>query len=292
MEFVDLDINDKARIKGMYSFNGIMFCLVDKAAEGKYLQATTFQECRDSIVSAAKSAIATPGSYGLYSQNGASVSVDRTRVAVFFKRSWHKNCWTKKTRNERIDRYIACSKKIVNFFERMSGLKRTVIYEAKVDVPDTSRFFVFEGSGEWMRAPAMLSLYLLLIRCGKFTEFEEFETFSDFMKITTKLNEERKEFRQLSFHERTYGDHRMSRWPFSSHDDIGYLIGFGDKIPVLMKNRRKIFTRKREDYFRNMSSFEGIQKFVQGDVGNKDQVAKFKSIYQDQEEMNAVAKMK
>jgi hypothetical protein len=67
--------------------------------------------------------------------------------------------------------------KIINVLEEEVGWRKSTVAQVdKKKLAGThSSVYVFEGSGKWLYAPPLLSLYLLCVRLGSLKEFANFE---------------------------------------------------------------------------------------------------------------------
>ena len=275
MNLVKFILKRPYSMKTERSFNGISFCFVTKK-NGVYFQETCWEECRDSNVCKPVNTIKSKNfpSNSPYAVHTYGIDFKKVRIAVWFKRTWKPMNWTEEFRNKILNGYLSRSAKILSFFERMAGLSPSKIYEAEIDLPRSSRVFIFEGSGEWMRSPALISLYLLLIRCGKYPEFENLKTHRGFMKTVKVLEENYGDFAKLDWHERP--KHRMSRWPYSWHRDHSYLKKIGPVLPILMKKRRKIFNKSKKACFLAVQAgYEGITRFINGETQDTESYENF-----------------
>jgi len=124
-----------------------------------------------------------------------------------------------------------------------------------------------EGSAEWQRAPALLSLYILLIRCGRFPELGNFTTFEEFMKKCEFVIEDfDKHTEGMMYHGKmSY----PSAFPTGSTEDIRYLRLIANKLPILMKDRKKLFSKtKAKEHFKNCSCADGISNLCYGNIND------------------------
>jgi hypothetical protein len=160
------------------------------------------------------------------------------------------------------------SLKILHHFEDLAGWTKSNVYV----VGDYSEFYLFRGDPKWQRSPYTLSLYLLLIRLGRFDEFDRFNTHVGFTKawnvVYRKRTKEalydtehplhdcrflnRKTLKRsvflLKYFPKVFGD-RPSREFFAAvyRKNVGY---FGEGIHDLC--RLKIADKKLERSFRKL----------------------------------------
>lgn len=285
METVSIKFPDSARMKNQASYSGVQFAFAARLGKEKYEQVTSWTSCRESTVGQARRVI-TGNWHGNspYSDCSGKVDYDAMRLLVYFKHTASRKD-AKIERNGRMKRYIRCSLDILHFFEKMGHIKRSKVYATKHNLPDSNMVYLFEGSGEWMRSPHLLSLYALLIRCGKFEEFESgIKDLKDFLK---KVKTIRTDYKTRCY-DRGY---RFTKWPFTFHDDINYLHNIGPKMAVLMERRKQIFSKKKKiDHYRSTShNSDGIAQLVYGTVDDKE-VQRIFIASCDKYEMKSIAK--
>jgi hypothetical protein len=185
----------------IYANDSVKFAWLSKPTEdGKYKIATNWHSCRETFI------------YELYriskNDKDASKLIDlrRTRVAVVRKHgilkidgkvALPKNDGTDdgKTIDEYYDgdiKWMKASLRILNIIEKTQGWGLSQLKLA-TDIDycraTGAALFVFNSSVKWMRSPQLLSLYLLIIRLGRFHgEFSNFEGFNDLKKIYKKIS--------------------------------------------------------------------------------------------------------
>lgn len=275
---------DAKGMKAQETFNGVKFAFVRKLGKGKYELATNWSQCREVICGQAREVITNKRQKDPYTQCSGEVDFNTIRLAVFFKKTAQKKA-KKEERDSRLKRYIKCSLKLLNFFEDIGHLKKSKTYAAKHNLSDNNRVYIFEGSGEWMRSQHLISLYSLLIRCGKYEEFENgIKDVKDFLKKIKTISND-------------YKNHcydpgaRFGKWPFSQHEDAGYLDKIGPRIVVLMKYRKQIFSKKKKIEHFQSSSFnsDGIAQLVDGNIHDKETQQRFVASC-DKYEMKVISK--
>jgi hypothetical protein len=128
---------------------------------GKHKKATTFVTCKDFFQDAVQATHlnhkADIFSFEYDPANAPPLSFDRTRILVANN--------IDKDFESKIEGVVD----FLNQFEKRIHLIRTKAYKCD-PTPDKFKksggVYLFEGSGRWMIAPPMISLYTLLIRCG------------------------------------------------------------------------------------------------------------------------------
>jgi hypothetical protein len=133
---------------------------------------------------------------------------------------------------------------LVNHFEDMCGWAKTKAFKAELDVKSKGIVYVFQGSRWWSTAPSTLSLYLLLIRLGRREELQKLgKNFSTATLLKTL--------------EKLEGDGKSD----------GYYIQQVRKWPILLKNRAKIFSkRKFSTNFVEGASHDGIKRITNNEI--------------------------
>ena len=285
METVNIKFPDSAKMKGQESYNGIQFAFAEKLKAGKYEQTTGWTSCREGTCSQAKRVITGKWKEpSPYSSCSGKIDYDTVRLLVYFKKTASKKV-DKAERDGRIKRYIKCALKILNFFEGMGHLKLSKAYATKHDLPNSNIVYLFEGSGEWMRTPHLVSLYALLIRCGKFEEFEsKMKNYKDFLKRVKAISGD--------YNANCHGaGSRFRNWPFTHSNDVIYLCKIGPKMQVLMEQRKRIFSKKKkkDHYEKAADSTDGIAQLVYGAVDDKETQKKFVASC-DKYEIKAITK--
>jgi hypothetical protein len=141
---------------------GLQMAMASPAdADGVHSKATTFVTCKDFFQDAIRAMHIGKGQaiYGFRYTPGAdpAISLDRARILVGNN--------TDPTFADKIVHVLD----FLNQFERRIHVIRTRAFHCD-PTPDkwknSGGVFLFEGSGRWLIAPPMLSLYTLLIRCG------------------------------------------------------------------------------------------------------------------------------
>jgi hypothetical protein len=102
----------------------------------------------------------------------------KTQVAVV--RRHKKTDFVKNTKSDL--KWMRCSARMLNVFEKSQGWSLTHV--GMCDDPnienDSINVFTFNSSPKWMHAPQLLSIYLLIIRLGRFyEEFSKFKSVDD-----------------------------------------------------------------------------------------------------------------
>lgn len=254
-------------------------CIRDKKSKKDvFKQVSDLTSCRESLISNIKSSIlgiSTP-----YRQNVKKRGVDRT-VVMYYIKQIEKNSAKKTEIKNKIEAALENAKGIMNFFEKAGQLKLSKVYRAVHDLPNSHMIYVFEGSGEWMRAPYMFSLYTLLIRCGRFLDLGEFKTDRQFVRKCKKLLKEHEKLRS--------GDSigfsaKFASVPSGMNNDVHHINQVSDKIMMLMENRKKLFSpKKMTELYKSCSNVDGISRLCDGNINDNTMTNKFVEICDQQE---------
>lgn len=86
---------------------------------------------------------------------------------------------------------IRCGVKLVNIIEAHYGWTRTKMYHVNSIKPNGLAFLI-TGPSRWMRAPQLLSFYTLILRLGRFSEFDNVNTFRGFCQVSEKFTTARR----------------------------------------------------------------------------------------------------
>ncbi len=139
--------------------------------QGVHKKATTFVTCKDFFQDAVQ-AVHLGEKREIYSfkynpKKDPPLSLDRVRVLVG------------NNLDKSFESKVENSIDFLNQFEKRIHLIRTTAYKCDPTPEkwkDTGGVYMFEGSGRWLQAPPMISLYTLLIRCGfVHTKGEDFD---------------------------------------------------------------------------------------------------------------------
>lgn len=167
----------------------------------------------------------------------------KTRIAV--ARRHKKENYTKNTKSDL--KWMRCSARILNVFERSQGwpLTHVSMCDDHNLIEKSINVFIFSSSAKWLRAPQILSIYLLIVRLGKFfKEFSEFKNVADIEKIRDIFRND-KEKRVLP--------------------DPTWFINTCKYWMILLNNHNVLFFNKSvEENYRNNNGEYGINYLIKG----------------------------
>jgi len=269
MDKIKVRLLNESRMKGFTGFDHPYISLCGRDDDGELCQLESWATCRETIMCHVRNKY-KPSPYNTKAEK---LATDRIRVISYVKQTIR----AKAPREERklvFEAALNNAIKILNFFEEMGHLKRSKLYEVEHGLPVSHFIYLIEGSSEWLRSPALLSLYLLLIRCGRFLELGKFTTYEEFMERCRHLVKNfEKDTKNMSFYEkRTY----LSSFPEGNSRDFEYLKYVAHKLPVLMKERKKLFSKtKPEDHFAQSGYSDGIHNLITGTTKDKNLSKRF-----------------
>ena len=261
------ETNDLSEI---YQKTGMLFALATKIKSTDKLQAChRWVKCRDYLPDAIRTTITKKPCqiYG-FSYNldyNLPIKMDKIRILVSTKirKKDHKEETIAKkitafrekkdhkeeTIAEKITAFrekIKYSEKLVNHFEKYANITLTRVEEVDPTNSKSDIVFLFTGSRTWLSSPFLISLYTFLIRLGdKQIEFNNKESLITELKTLSKKD--------------SNGD-----------NDIEYLRKSWNKLHVIMKNRNKLFKKKKtfhDVYFKDTEihafhNMSGIQSLI------------------------------
>ncbi|TET59659.1 MAG: hypothetical protein E3J47_08225 [Candidatus Stahlbacteria bacterium] len=154
---------------------------------------------------------------------------------------------------------------LLHFYEKMAGWPLTKIYEVKTG-KDSIKVYYFLSSRRWIKAPYLISLYILLIRIGKLDHFENFKTYDDLVKITNKI----------SASSLKPGDER-------------YIADTFKYWKTIVKNYAELFRKRKIEYYWSTErlttdsyvGYEGIAYLSKGDTHNSKLYEKFMALHKE-----------
>lgn len=255
-------------ISGWTPFRDLRFALCSRPSKEILQQDSNFTVCREIIVSAAKAIFLRSG--GPYIRGASKATIDKTRVAVFVKQRLL-DAKTKIEIKGQFEKALINAKKMLNFFEKIGNLEQTDIYRTRHRLSEGHLIYVFEGDKEWVNVPYLLSLYCLLIRCGRFIELGNFQSCDQFAEkcdaLATDLMKLRMAARRGDREQELKLVKKYHGFPDGMIDDVGHLFEVADKIEILMKNREYLFgSIDTKTLYSFTTDIDGITRFCSGRV--------------------------
>ncbi len=233
-------------VNTVYENAGVKFSWMAPGEEkGSFSQVTNWHGCRETFAGEICKFVGTtlPSRWTYKRQ----LDLKKTRVAVVRKHS--KASFVESTKEDL--KWMKSSTRILNILERTQGwsLTRVSICDDPDLIKHSLNTFVFVSSVKWMQSPQLLSLYLLVIRLGRFRKvFSKFKSAADLESIKEPLYKERNASTtiDISWFEQTY-----KYW-----------------MAVLNNHNDLFFTRKLEDNYRIYSGSQGIKFLINGGGSN------------------------
>jgi len=269
MKKIKIRFSDPQDMRGARSFVRPYMALCGREEDGSLFQLHGWAHCRESIIGYARAKyVNTP-----YNARCTMLATDRTRVMLYAKQTTDSAALLSKKRLA-FENALKNAVKILNFFEKEGGLKLSVLYQIEHTLAKSNLAYLIEGSAEWQRAPALLSLYLLLIRCGRFPELGNFTTFDEFIERCTFV------IKDFDTNTANLSAYQKANYPcaFPTGDpaDTDYLRLIANKLLVIMKNRKELFSKTpAKKFYENCSNVDGIYKLCRGSISNKELAENF-----------------
>ena len=227
------------------SYNGFSFGIVKFDAKDDKLISNYkgFHGCREGLI-------------GTISSNLANIETDKTHMLF----RWDSGIDKEGKKNESIlanKKWAEKSIKLLHIYEKIAGWPLTKPYKVKTDNGERTLLYYFLGSRRWVKAPYLLSLYILLVRLCKLENFDNFKTHDDLIKIVEDISKRGKSS-NISMDER----HALDTIPYWK-TIIGY---YSD-----------LFRKKKIEYYWSTDrlstdsyvSYEGITCLSVGNTNNR-----------------------
>lgn len=229
-----------------YPSTALKFSWLTTPVKGVYPQVSSWHSCRETfageIVRLARNSW----------MNTRKINVRRMRYLVIHR---NKAAYVKDT-----DEWVKRGKKILNVFEKHMGWSLSKMYAVDWEKNDglATKLYVVSASAKWLRAPQLLSLHLLLLRCGKFKQFDALKTLDDLPSVASALRRGRQNSSDAN---RVKSDQASWR---KIADNVDYLF----------------FSRKMKTLFTQNEGHHGIQALVRNQGGDVETRRRFKEIKQ------------
>jgi len=205
-------LNDEALNKLRVTHRDIAFSTCSEIKDGEAVGLTKFFYCREAVVGYFARFFnklfddkyletelmydknSSKKDYALYKHKDAPEK--KTSVAV------HANIG-EETREyiNSLDGFVKRSVKLLNHYERRNKWFLSQVYKAEHDASKTDLIYLFKSSKWWMTSTHTYSLYLLLIRLGKYKYFDKIEKStpnSEVLSLLSRINADQKDGRYVS----------------------------------------------------------------------------------------------
>jgi len=248
----DLSYGPTQLVRSNY-YSNFSFGLATFSSSGDNVVQTKggFHSCREGLISKTSShldTINTDKAHMLLKWDAGSS--DALEQKIMTKNNLNNQKWIEKGVN------------LLHFYERMAGWPLTKIYKVKTNFDDSVKLYYFLSSRRWIKAPYLMSLYILLIRIGKFDYFEDFKTYDDLIKIVGKINR-------------------------SNSPDERYIVDTFKYWKTIVKNYPELFRKRKIEYYWSTErlntdgyvGYEGIAYLSSGSSNNIELHGKFMELH-------------
>lgn len=249
MKEIDVTWISKYRPKNalIYPSPNPSFSWFGAKVDGKFQQIAGWHGCRETFASDVRRYFT--GLAGGWHYAG-KMDGKQTRIAV--GRKHPNNITPKQSANAVLNnaKWMKESVRMLNILEKKLGWGLTRVYKCSdkcVDMPG-AYIYLFIGSPKWMRAPQLLSLYLLIIRLGRLhTRTKIFERFEDLEKLGE-----------------AFGKCKLSG---QAGSDMSWFVNTSTWWGLMLDNVQELFfeTSLTDNYIGNTGQ-NGIQEFVRGNM--------------------------
>jgi hypothetical protein len=185
---VEWYVKDKTTsLSEIYQKTGMVFSFVSSAAEG-LKQCHTWVKCRDFLHDAVRVQITDKqcSIYGFRFSKGVNPPIDLAKMRMLVSKNALKDS---KEDLITFNLQIKSGLKIIRCFEKVAGVKPSVLKTINTDGSSYKAIYMFIGDGMWMKSPFMVSLYTFLIRLGdKMLIFETEEELFESLKALAKTS--------------------------------------------------------------------------------------------------------
>lgn len=190
--------------------------------------------------------------------------VDHNTLRLLFVASEHKFNKIKSKNN------LFIAKRIINIMEEYMGLPFSIIASVKHnDIKEKVGAWLLTGSNEWLHAPQLISLFLLIFRLCFYHEEFAISVFKDeenldIDNLINKLNDY-----IIKFNNKIETESVL----FQAKKDIEYITIILPYLKLFLKNYKKIFEGKTEQYYpletnKGFLGYGGIVTLFKKETGN------------------------
>jgi hypothetical protein len=164
-----------------------------------------------------------------------------------------------KNREKIVDGYAKCSIALLHIIEKRFGWALTRIYKIDPSVSRNTESYghVYTSSIKWRRSSQLLSLYTLLMRCGRITILRKAKSFDDLDNILANTANKIERF----------SEGKIKIHPVSNghKNDIKYLLSLWSYIDIISKNMNKLFfNRSAKTNLLLSEGYFGINGMISG----------------------------
>jgi hypothetical protein len=217
----------------MYHSPNPRFCWIGHKVGSTYQQASEFHSCRETFA----------GVYGkkylnLLARNfPGKLSTKKLKVMLAFRN--HTTNYEKTSKNR--DKWVEESVRILNLIEKNMKWGKTRVYKCipTAENAGSSDAYVFTGSFKWLRSPQLISMYLLMLRIGRYHTIlsKNVKNLEDLYDLKDVFIKARK----------------------SNANDVKWFLMVGRNLKTIMDNHKYLFFfRSPKTNFAATSSNQGI----------------------------------
>lgn len=228
------------------------FCTFEKdsAGERKLTQTGDWTMCREILSNRIRSC---------FTHKHCSVDRNVMRLLILFR---NKTKSAEKIAEKNINRSL----KIINSFEKELCWNSSRLF--KVETPAEYFIYLLRGPRQWMTSPYAVSLYALLARMGKYSDFDTFDTYEQFIKTCNKVVNKTIDSMASDSYRPLNG--WLYSWPDGGPHIVAQLYLVIGTIMIFLRNYRSLFRgRTRRDIFMRASSDDGAANLCQNIIRDK-----------------------
>jgi hypothetical protein len=174
--------------------------------------------------------------------------------------------------NLRNQKWIENSVRLLHLYERIAGWPLTKTYKVKTD-KDNIKLYYFLSSRRWIKAPYLMSLYILLIRIGKLEYLDDFKTYDDLTEIVNKLSAGKQAQQAGCDNDERYITNTFPYWK------------------TIAENYGELFRKKKIEYYWSKErlttdsyvGYEGIDYLSSGNTHNSTLYKRFMELHKKKE---------
>lgn len=238
------------------SYAGFQFGLAN--INGKEIDASGgFHTCREGLLSKISDSL-------------NHLNTDKAHMLLKWEAGSTKALETKDLTKNDLDnqKWIETSLRLLHLYEKMAGWPLTKMYRVKTDNGDNTKLYYCISSRRWIKAPYLISLYILLVRIGRFKYLHGFKTEENLADIIGKLNN--------------------GKLGSNSSDEI-YMRDTFQYWRTIVTKYADLFRKKKIEYYWSKErltedayiGYEGIAYLSSGSTHNKTLHSKFMKLHKE-----------
>lgn len=175
---------DPKLLKGVPSMTGLGFSPVAPPKDGEILWPAGSMGCRERLIPIIRSNIMGDGK----EVKIKDFSTDKLHLLFLYRTALRVNAagevWPEFDSTAQLLReWVERSVQLVHAAERYAGWPKTKVYPVEVEGVDNIFPYYFLGSRRWLKAPYLVSLYVLLVRCCRNEFLTGYKDLPDAVKL-------------------------------------------------------------------------------------------------------------